>query len=371
MKQFYDINVYVYGFVFAYSLEWFYNLLAFDIYKRLNLTFHQMLIVSLVGSISSALSAHLIPKLNRFVSLKSLCFLQVVLYLIALSLLIHSESINLQILAKILAGFGAGILFSCFDLWLCLHVENNGLDYKNVAGSALLWNSCVAVFLGIFIENIYSYFWIFGLFALFSISNFNNYLSPFEKQNDDGSKTPIPKFEEGFYKLLCCQVCFECSIVLFVFSWQNIYSLHDATWLSQSKMFSILMLVAGFSSYLSQYMKVNHIKLLLISSFLGFSLFYIMQSFEVMMITFLIFECVIGSFFPVIGAIREQWDAKTRSRYQSLTQILINLLVAIVVFSANILKFDENEFVILIVASLFGASYFGSRIKTPEQIKNA
>eukprot|EP00835_Amoeboradix_gromovi_P002343 NODE_131_length_18300_cov_0.442668.p6 type:complete len:365 gc:universal NODE_131_length_18300_cov_0.442668:15121-16215(+) len=364
------MDIYVYGFAFAYSLEWLSNLLTFDVYKdKLSLEFHEMLTLSCFGSISSALAAHLVPKLNRFLSLKTLCLCQILMYLLGLTLLSTSTGIALQLLAKVFCGFGSGILFSCYDLWLCLHVQTKSLSYKSIVSFAFFVNSFSAVVLGIFSDLISQFYWLFACVAFFTVSKFENHLPDLEKKYEDGTRTPTIQSQSSFYPLLCCQVCFECAITLFVYSWQNIYILYS-NYLNQSKMFSILMLTSALSSVLCKYLEYKHLKVLILVSLVAFCVFYSVQTKEFMYIAFLTFECCIGTFFPIVGAIREQWSNKIRARYQSLSQVLINITVVVVVLVSTILNFDEKMFITLQILALAGALYFSMQV-VAVQVKNS
>ena len=363
------MDIYEFAFPLAYSLEWYSTLVSFDIYKdKLNLGFHAIISMSVVGSIVSAIISHVIPKFRHLISLKGFCYIQIILYAVGLTLLKNTSTIEMQIIAKLFCGAGAGILFSCYDLWLCLHVEINKLDYKSINGSALFWNNIIAVFLGITVESTPNLYWLLLISVSAAVYKFENH--KFEDFIDGGgSRTPIPLTQNGFYPLLCCQVFFECSIILFVFAWQNIYGLYEGL-IGQSKMFSVLMLTSGIASRMSKHLHFGYLRSLMVLSTVLFVLLYLLPSHSLMISTFLIFECTVGMFFPFIGAIREQWSPSTRERYQSMSQVLINMVVAIVVITANIVEFNENQFIVLIVASMCIAAYF-SFLVIPNQIKNA
>ena len=355
--------VYLGAFVFAYALESFNNIISFDIYKdKLNLEFHDILKLSLVGSISTAILANYIPLINKHLSYKMLCILDVLLYSIGLYIMQHSTVLYLQIIAKICCGFGASLLFSCFDLWFCIHVEKQGINYKNVVGNAVLLNNLMSVFLGLTTDYIGSYFWVFSLISFQFLYYFENYKNT---SSFNSKEKVIETNGNEFTTVLLCHVAFESAVILFIFSWQSLKLFVDFP-VSVNTTYSLLTLVSGLGGYLSKYVSLSYLRVAMLSSLVFFVLFYYFTNQLNLVFMFMTFELAIGLFYPLLSTIREQWTDHERNRYQSLSQVLISLMVAILVISTSMLKVTEKQYTLLIALMLLPAFTYSLRLHNPQ-----
>lgn len=359
--------------------DWLQGPYVYAIYSSYGFTIGEIGFLFMAGFGSSMLMGTFVGGLADTLGRKRICLAFVVLYIIS-CLTKHINSFYILLIGRITGGTATSILFSAFDSWLIYEHQARGFHpewLSNTFSIASIGNSASAIAAGIIATSLTmitgSLTAPFDCAIVFLLIGGVIILTRWTENYGDKSGPALGSFSKGWelirsnptvLSLGISQSLFESAMYIFVFMWTPTLSAsweNDLNGLIFSCFMVSVMLGSNIFSIYSQKLDIEKILFFqFILSTLSLSLPVFSGNPYICLISFLLFECCVGLFWPSIGTLKGKYiSEEVRSTVLNYFRIPTNFFVLTTL--SLIEKFSRSTVFSICVFLLLagsGASYY-------------
>jgi len=381
---------YIVVFLLVMLADWMQGPYVYKLYAAYSIPTHSIAVLFIIGFGASGISGTFIGSLADKFGRKNMCCAFCVFY-ISCCATKHFHSFRTLLVGRVLGGISTSILFSCFESWMVTHHKAKGFPLSKLGdtfGRAWALNSFVAILAGVITSYAVAYYELHHIIedgpseiAAFDCSAVTLLIAgcvirwKWGEENFGDANIALTEslsnaaalFRSDRRILLIgvLQSGFESAMYLFVFLWtMALESGRGGVAIDHGLIFAVFMESCLIGTTLSGLLSKHGLRAERVASFLAATaaaaLFVVPQveSYEVRLFMFIVFECCVGVYFPTIGGLRGKYvpDA-VRATIMNIFRIPLNVIVVTVLYSLDALGMYYCFLLasaLLIVASLAG-----------------
>jgi MFS transporter, MFS domain-containing protein family, molybdate-anion transporter len=289
----------------------------------------------------------------------------------------HIPNFQVLMVGRLLGGFATSILWSAFESWMVSEHINRKFPKKDVEqtfGLMFMWNGLVAIASGFLAQIVVAVFKHpvapFDLSALFLISGSIFIYFSWPENYGDESVPMIQQFSEAYSAIRkdknvffvgLMQALFEGAMYTFVFLWTPALSTKEGETIPHGLIFSSFMTASSLGGSLFGFLvKRGSLKSIMPKIFAAavacMSVPVFSSNEDLIMLAFILFEVVVGVFWPTIGSLRAEYVPENcRATVTNVFRIPLNLIVCVVLFMQSEITVAIT---FLVCCALHGAGLF-------------
>jgi len=356
---------YIVIFLLVMLADWMQGPYVYKLYSAYGIPTADIAILFIIGFGASGVSGAFIGSLADKWGRKNMCIAFCVFYALCCATK-HYHSFSTLLVGRILGGISTSILFSAFEAWMVSHHKNKGYPLSKLGdtfGKAWSLNSFVAIIAGIITSYAVAFYERHELIkggpyeiAAFDCSAFVLVIACFainlkwspENYGDasidmaESLSNAVALFRNDPRIIMVgvLQSGFESAMYLFVFSWtMALEAPRGAKAIDHGMIFAVFMESCLIGTTANGLFTGRGWKAERIASGLAvvaaMALFVVPQveSFELRLLAFIVFECCVGVYFPTIGGLRGKYvPDSVRATVMNLFRIPLNVIVCVVLF---------------------------------------
>jgi len=394
MKEFASFQKwYIVIFLLAMLADWMQGPYVYKLYSAYNLPTQSIAILFIIGFGASGITGAFVGGLADKFGRRNMCILFCVLYSASCATK-HFHEYNILVIGRFLGGVSTSILFSCFESWMVTHHKSKGYPDRKLGDTfekAWSLNSFIAILAGIITSFAVGYYQKHNLvdgpneIAAFDCSAITLIIAcvaihlRWKQENYGDSQINMKQSLSNALELFqsdrriilvgVIQSGFESAMYLFVFMWTMALESargeeHGA--IDHGMVFAVFMesclVGTTLSGTLSDHFAWKTEKIATVCCAIGgVALLCIpyTEEYELRLSLFVVFECCVGVYFPIIGSIRGRYvPDNVRATIMNIFRIPLNVIVVIVLCYIDALGLErvfQLAFMLLMIAA--AASY--------------
>lgn len=347
--------------------DWLQGPYVYALYASYGFTQGDIAMLFTAGFGSSALFGTVIGSLADRMGRRKFAMLYCVLYAVS-CLTKHFKDFSMLLIGRITGGIATSLLFSVFDSWMVSEHNNAGFDSELLGSTfalAVFGNSIVAIVAGQ-AGQLAADFVPLTQVSVESSLHYGGYCSPFDvaigacalclvlimltwsenhgtssasntsQSTSQAMSLALQTIRHNPQVLYCGIVCscFESAMFIFVFMWTPAITMNDAPKPPYGHIFSTFMVMSMlgsqiFSVLLESQWSIKHIGVLTLLVAAGSHFIpVVFGSVALRFFGFLVFECCVGMYFPMMGTIKGiVVPEQSRSAIYNMFRLPLNIIV--------------------------------------------
>ncbi|XP_033642811.1 molybdate-anion transporter-like [Asterias rubens] len=349
-------RVYLVVYLFAMAADWLQGPYVYALYEHYGMTPHQIEQLFVGGFGSSMIFGTVVGSFADKFGRRANCVLYGILYALA-CVTKHFNNFFILMIGRLLGGIATSILYSAFESWLVYEHNSRGFD-KDLLGTifshATLGNSIVAIAAGIvaqFFADLYGFVSPFDVSLIVLILMVLIVMTIWSENYGDAKASLGTSFKTAIShirtdrKVLCLgliQSLFEGAMYTFVLEWTPALGRsQEQTDPNQPKetiphgrifagfMVAIMIGSSIFKIASKHFSVESFMRPVLFISALALCVPILMPwSQPMVFVSFLVFECCVGIFWPSLGTMRGKYvPEEARSTIMNFFRIPLNMIV--------------------------------------------